>query len=295
MLRQTSRRSTFALLGILLVLAGGVVAQTDDPLASVDAEPAAAAVVDAPRAQSFASAFFRSMKTVPGSNERRLEILGSTIIWFLLALSIASIGMIGFMALTNQRRSIMPNGVVNEVRDLLSKGKYREALSLTQNEASFFSAVTGAALKEANHGFSSMIRRLEQTSDELTTGRLRRIEFLNVLGQVSPMVGLFGTVYGMILAFQSIVAAGGNADPVLLAGGIGTALTTTFWGLVVAIPALAGYAIVRNQIDGLTAEATLVAEELINQFRPSARVSGLPGAPSAGDPGARAARDASDQ
>jgi biopolymer transport protein ExbB len=259
---------------LILLIAGGAVAQTDDPPPAAEPAPAAATTDDVPRAQSFASAFFRSTKTMPGSNEKRLELLGSLIIWFLLTLSVASIGLIGFMALTNQRRGIMPAGVVNEVRGLLEKGKYRDALSLTDNEPSFFSAVLGAALKEANHGFSSMIRRLEQTSDELTTDRLRRIEFLNVLGQVSPMIGLFGTVYGMILAFQSIVAAGGNADPVLLAGGIGTALTTTFWGLVVAIPALAGYAIVRNQIDGLTAEATLVAEELVNQFRPRARVAG---------------------
>ena len=124
-----------------------------------------------------------------------------------------------------------------------------------------------AALHEANHGFSAVIRSLEQTADELTTNRLRRIEYLNILGQVSPMIGLFGTVYGMILAFQAIVATGGDPDPVQLAGGIGTALTTTFWGLVVAIPALAGYALIRNKIDEMTTEATLAAEEIINQFR----------------------------
>jgi biopolymer transport protein ExbB len=189
-----------------------------------------------------------------------------------------SIGLIGYMAATNQRKSIIPSGVVDEARAMLSKGQYREVVELTQREQSFFSQVLGAALQEAGHGFASMIRSLEHTSEELTTDRLRRIEYLNVLGQVSPMIGLFGTVYGMILAFQAIVIAGGNADPVLLAGGIGTALTTTFWGLVVAIPALAGYAIVRNQIDALTAEATLVAEDIVNQFRP--RPAGRPSGPS---------------
>ena len=89
-----------------------------------------------------------------------------------------------------------------------------------------------------------------------------------MLGQVSPMIGLFGTVYGMILAFQAIVATGGTADPGLLAGGISTALTTTFWGLAVAIPTLAAYGIIRNQVDELTTEATLTARELLNHFRP---------------------------
>jgi biopolymer transport protein ExbB len=232
------------------------------------ADPPAAATASAEGGGSFLGAFFISKRIVPGSDEKRIEILGSLIIWFLLMLSVLSIGLIGYMAATNQRKSLLPPGVLEEARKLLADGKYRDVMELTGREQSFFSRVLHAALREANHGFVSMARSLEQTADELTTERLRRIEYLNVLGQVSPMIGLFGTVYGMILAFQAIVIAGGNADPVLLAGGIGTALTTTFWGLVVAIPALAGYAIVRNKIDALTAEATLAAGEMISQFRP---------------------------
>jgi biopolymer transport protein ExbB len=244
---------------------------------------------------SFADQFFISRKTNPGG-EKTVELLGSVIIWFLLLLSVLSIGLIGNLALTNQRKSILPQTVVDEVGRLLSAGEYRRVLDLTEREPSFFGQVLRAALGEAshgfgavlrsleqtsddlraalgeaNHGFGAVLRSLEQTSDELATQRLRRIEYLNVLGQVSPMIGLFGTVYGMILAFQSIVVAGGNADPVLLAGGISTALTTTFWGLVVAIPALAGYGIIRTKIDELTTEATLTAQELVNQFRPKPR------------------------
>jgi len=172
------------------------------------------------------------------------------------------------MALTNQRKGIVPPGVVKEVKRMMQQGQYREALNMTGKDESYFCQVLHSALREANHGFGAVIRALEQSSDELTTIRLRRIEYLNVLGQVSPMIGLFGTVYGMILAFQAIVVTGGNADPVMLAGGIATALITTFWGLVVAIPALAGYAIIRNKIDELTTEATLTAEAILNQFRP---------------------------
>lgn len=226
--------------------------------------------VSASSGESFAKQFFISNRT-DARGETSIEILGSVIIWFLLTLSAASIGLIGMMALTNQRRSIMPDGVVNEVRMLMGAGKYRDALELTRVDESYFGQVMHAALHEANHGFTAVIRNLEQTADELTTRRLRQIEYLNILGQVSPMIGLFGTVYGMILAFGAIVASGGDADPVQLAGGIGTALTTTFWGLVVAIPALAGYAIIRNKIDELTTEATIAAEEMLNQFRPRPR------------------------
>ena len=239
-------------------------------LMMIVAIPAPAAAQDLSQTavdQSFASQFFIARRTDSGG-DTRVEVLGSLIIWFLLALSIVSIGLIGNLAMTNQRKAIVPAGVVDEARRLLSSGDYRGVLEATGRDPSDFSRILHAALNEASHGFAAVLQSLEQTADELATIRLRRIEYLNVLGQVSPMIGLFGTVYGMILAFQAIVGAGGNADPVLLAGGIGTALTTTFWGLVVAIPALSGYGIIRNKIDELSSEATVTAEELLKQFRP---------------------------
>ena len=85
------------------------------------------------------------------------------------------------------------------------------------------------------------------------------------------MIGLFGTVYGMIAAFASLVEAGGRPNPADLAGGISTALVTTFWGLIVGIPAVAGGAIIKNKIDGLMLETMVQAEALIRQFQPSSR------------------------
>lgn len=251
------------------------------------ASPADASAVRAAssdrRAGSFAEAFFIARKTVPGSAERRVELLGSAIIWLLLLLSMLSIGLIGYVSVRNRREDILPEGAVEQIKSALAREQYKDAIRIADDDASDFGRIMHSALREASHGFGAMMFGLQQASEELATRRLRRIELLNVLGQVSPMIGLFGTVYGMILAFRSIVAAGGNADPVLLAGGIGTALTTTFWGLVVAIPALAGYAVVRNKIESLSAEATLAAVELINEFRPRktatspAGVAGSPG------------------
>jgi biopolymer transport protein ExbB len=91
----------------------------------------------------------------------------------------------------------------------------------------------------------------------------------------------------MILAFREIVAAGGTPDPVGLAAGIGTALTTTFWGLIVAIPALAGYALLRNAIDGHAVEGSRAAESMLGRFRPGPGVSksGADGTPPEGSAG----------
>lgn len=213
---------------------------------------------------SVAEAFFLPRNPSTG----RIEVFGALIIWFLLLLSVSSIGLMGTMAVRNRRQSILPPDVHDVVLKNLRAGRSDGIAREVQGDDSFFAAVLRAALVEAGHGYDAMVRAGEQAAEELTLRRLRHIEPLNIIGNVAPMIGLFGTVYGMILAFRAIVGAGGTPDPVDLAAGIGTALTTTFWGLVVAIPALAGHAILRNRIDGLTIEATRAAEEVVGAFRP---------------------------
>jgi biopolymer transport protein ExbB len=212
---------------------------------------------------SFAEAFFVSRR-----NDGSIEVLGSAVTWLLLLMSMSGIGLIVHLSLANRRISVLPDLLATKIKANIKKKKFQYAIDAAIKDDSYLAKILTAAFREAKFGFPAMMRALEQTADELATKRLRRIELLNVIGQVSPMIGLFGTVYGMILAFGAIVAAGGSADPVALAGGIGTALTTTFWGLVVAIPALSGYAIIRNKIDELTVEATIEAEEILNSFRP---------------------------
>lgn len=218
---------------------------------------------------SFAEAFFISY-TTDASGESGIEWLGSLVIWTLMATSIASLGLIGQLVFAFKPEKLVPEPIVTRATDYLQNGRFREALTMLDEPASAsdFSTVLRSALERAPGGHEAMLAGLEQAATEVMATRVRRVEILNVIGQVSPMLGLFGTVYGMILAFQSIVSSGGNADPVLLAGGIGTALVTTFWGLVVAIPALSGYAVLRGRLDATLAEAIGEAETLVERFRP---------------------------
>ena len=96
---------------------------------------------------------------------------------------------------------------------------------------------------------------------------MRKIEWLSLIGNVSPMVGLFGTVFGMIKLFDTIVVAGGQPQPAQLAGGISVALVTTFWGLSIAIPALAIYGVFRNRIETLVSDAVIEAENIMPKIR----------------------------
>lgn len=215
---------------------------------------------------SLAEVFF--VQRHPATGE--MEWLGSAIIWFLLLMSAVSMALMTMLALENRRALIAPETLMNRALSLLSSKRAHELEDFTREDQSYFARVLVAALAEKEQGYAAMLRTAEDMGQELALKRLRRIEPLNIFGNVAPMIGLFGTVYGMIVAFQEIVAAGGTPDPVNLAAGIGTALVTTFWGLVVAIPAISAYALLRTRIDELTAEGSRRVDEALEPYRPNA-------------------------
>ena len=200
--------------------------------------------------------------------------MGKAIVWLLVLMSAMSIGFALKFAVQYRKSMMVPDETREELEALLGEKKYRDAIEYAQGDDSFLAKVAGSALGEAANGYGAMERAIEEQADTETGRMLRPIEYLNVLGNISPMIGLFGTVYGMIWAFQQLVAAGGSPDPSKLAGGISTALVTTFWGLVVAIPALAAYSLIRNRVDAMTSEGILVAEELIAPFKPGKKGGG---------------------
>jgi len=187
------------------------------------------------------------------------------LLWFL---SIVTVAVIIQYFVTIRRAIIMPDTIRSQINSLFENKQYREVIDLTAQEPSYLSYIVHAALAESPHGYASMERAMEEASEERTTKLLRRIEWLNLLGNISPMLGLMGTVWGMIGAFIKIWQVGGTPDPADLANSIGTALVTTLLGLAVAIPSLSVYAIMRNRIDAMTSEAMVASQDLISAFRP---------------------------
>jgi len=186
------------------------------------------------------------------------------ILWLM---SIAMVAIVVQYFIAIRRTNIMPEMVHGQIRELFDAKQYREAIDMTAAEPSYLSYVVHAGLTEAAHGYPAMERAMEEAAEERTTKLLRHIEWLNLMGNVSPMLGLLGTVWGMIGAFFSIVKTGA-ANPADLAGSIGIALVTTLLGLAVAIPALTVYSIMRNRIDALSSEAMVASQDLIANFRP---------------------------
>lgn len=196
--------------------------------------------------------------------------LGRIIIIVLQLMSLVTIALIIQFVLKYRRRDLLPERTYRQLGGLLAERRYREAIDAASGDPSYLGQLAAAAMNDAPGGFGAMQRAVEESADVQSSRLLRPVEFLNVIGNIAPMLGLFGTVYGMIVAFQKLVAAGGRPDPGELAGGISTALVTTFWGLVVAMPALAGYALIRNHVDGIVGEGVVLVDNLIRPFKPDA-------------------------
>lgn len=199
------------------------------------------------------------------------DIFGQIIIILLLLMSVLSFSLTIMYAMNSRRSVILPEDLQEEAQELIDNKQYGELKELVEEDESYLGALLRGAVHESPNGYAAMERGIEEAGDVEISRMLRPTEYLNVLGNISPMIGLFGTVYGMIRAFQTLVASGGSPDPAQLAAGISTALVTTLWGLVVAIPALTAYSIVRNRIDALTGEGFVIVEDLMRPFRPVKR------------------------
>jgi len=204
------------------------------------------------------------------ANATILDWIGVIQIWLLLLGSIVTIALIIQFAMKARKIVICPDEVKDTVAQMLDEKKFREAIDYTANDKTLLGLLLAAALRSAGSGYDAMIQAINETADPEIVKMLRPLEYLSVIGNVGPMLGLFGTVYGIIVAFAGLVSAGGKPDPAALAGGISTALVTTFWGLIIAMPAVTAYAVLRNKIDEFTTDAIKAAEEVIAPLKPGA-------------------------
>lgn len=197
-------------------------------------------------------------------------IKGGYIAFGLIALSIVTIAVTIENGLSIRRATIVPPEATENTRELIQDKKYLEAIQYTADEPSMMGYVLNACLLEAPNGYVAMERAMEETLDERSSRLFRKIEFIHIIGSVAPMIGLFGTVTGMIMLFAEIHAADAFPGARIVADRIAIALITTFWGLAVAIPALSIYGLFRNRIDVLTAECAITAEQILTVFKPGA-------------------------
>tara|TARA_R110000744_G_scaffold111090_4_gene209315 strand:- start:257 stop:982 length:726 start_codon:yes stop_codon:yes gene_type:complete len=193
---------------------------------------------------------------------------GGAIGMIILLISLAAVGMIGAQLMRVRRLRMAPPDLIEDLRPVLQKRNVQAAIILCMEHEtnSFLSRVLGLSLTRAARSPFGMLE-LRSTVEEigqLETDRLYRLtDGIGLIASIAPMLGLLGTVVGMVGAFDAITMADGPARPDQLAGSISQALITTVLGLIVAIPCTAAYTYLRNRIDHLTTEIGEVIDELI--------------------------------
>lgn len=188
--------------------------------------------------------------------------------WVLLGLSIAMVALIFEHFFSIRRGALMPRGLAEQVHGLLSQKEFAQAEQACDQAPSFLGHILVSGLKEVGIGYHAIEKSMEDASAEQSARLFRKIEYLSIIGTLAPMLGLLGTVWGMILAFLEFES---KANPQVseLAPGISKALVTTAMGLLVAVPALGSFSIYRNRIDELVAEASLLAEHVFADYKRS--------------------------
>ena len=189
---------------------------------------------------------------------------------FIALMSIASVTIIAEHFWTIRRVTMFPDSELEMTRRLIEDRKFKECIEYLHNGKSMFSDVLTAGLRHGRHGFDAMRAAAEERAGAWGSRLFRRVEYLNIIGNLSPLLGLLGTVLGMIEAFGAMQEAHGAYKPENLAGGISLALVNTFLGLAVAIISLGFFGLCRNRVDAMTIAAYAAVVDLLEYFRPGA-------------------------
>lgn len=193
---------------------------------------------------------------------------GGLVGYIIIFLSVVAVALVVEYAMSIRLAAVAPDTDRDALAGLMERGAYDDvAAKLEDADSSFLTTVVARGVKEHDRGYDAVVKGMEDAADELTGKLLRKIEHLNIIANIAPMLGLLGTVMGMVNSFNQISVSVGGVDPRRLAGGIFEALMTTVMGLIVAIPSLYAFGIFRNRVDAIVSTATSTAESLVEPLK----------------------------
>lgn len=230
------------------------IAQAQDPDAAPDAEAPAAAPAggEAAPSTSYLAWMWRA--------------LGPGYMLIFLALSFTLVALFVMNLLTARRENVCPVHLVDGFETHLNEKRYQEAYEMAKNDDSFLGQVLSAGLAKLSSGYAQSLEAMQEVGEEENMKLEHRLSYMALIGTISPMIGLFGTVHGMISSFSIIANSTSTPKASELAVGISTALFTTLVGLAIAIPAIAAYNILKNRVARLVLEVGILSEGLMARF-----------------------------
>lgn len=180
--------------------------------------------------------------------------------------SIVALAVVFSCMMDIRQGRILPRRSIDTITDLASTSRWDDLREFTARDDSFVGHVVRAALKAARVADRDGVREASELAAAEESARwFRKIELLNVIGNLGPLIGLAGTVWGMILAFTTLGEAGGQTTSTDLSLGISKALFHTLLGLMLAIPCLLVFGIYRSVVDRWCTRGTVIAAQIIDR------------------------------
>ena len=161
---------------------------------------------------------------------------------------------------------LLPNDFVEEFEQKLNGKDFQGAYEIARNDDSFVARVLASGMGRLSRGYPEAVEGMQEAGEDENMALEHRLSYLALIGTIAPMLGLMGTVQGMINSFDKIASSAVSPKPSELAEGISTALFTTLIGLMIAVPAMVFYSILKNRIQRLVLEIGMVSEGLMSRF-----------------------------
>lgn len=199
------------------------------------------------------------------------------LIWFLGALgvryciaflfiSFSFVAVLVMNLLSARRDAICPRHLGAAFEAHLNEKRFQEAFDLAKADESMLGQMLAAGMAKLQQGYDKAIQAMGEVGEEENMKIEHRLSYIGLVGSISPMVGLLGTVDGMVASFMVIARSTATPKPSVLAQGVSMALITTLVGLVLAIPAIVSLALLKNRFAKLVMEVGQTAGNLMSRF-----------------------------
>jgi biopolymer transport protein ExbB len=188
---------------------------------------------------------------------------GGPMMWPIILCSIMAAAIVLERLWTLQQKRVLPRELTEQVWRWVQNNQVNDKLVAALEQNSPLGRVLAAGLANRHRARDIMIERLEDAGRHVAHELERFLNTLGTIASISPLLGLLGTVTGIIRAFNAI-SLEGTGDPRILSGGIGEALIATAAGLCVAIPSLFAYRVLRGKVNGIVIQMEKEAMKLID-------------------------------
>lgn len=279
-------KSIMKMAGLALVTAGiafGAILSADaSAQAAAPAAPAAAAPAGDAAAAPAAGGDAAAASSGGGGQSFMDVVLGGSwldkLIWALIFLtSFATLALIIDAVISIRAKKIMPPELVDAVKAALAEGDLGAAMEACEATPGPLANILMAGFNNISEGYEVVMDAVSSTADMETEKLMQRVNYLNLCGAIAPMLGLMGTVTGMVSAFAGLATTTGAQKAQMLAMSISTALYTTAVGLIISIPAILGYTFVKNNATKIILLMESLTYDLIKVLK-GAEVVGSEGA-----------------